>query len=114
MSNVLISREEFSNILIEMEKVSRISDNVRSLYMKSGNKSLRDGCEGAGVSLAFEETVIWLLTKIMNDHNKIIDDYIYEYDFGKEPVLIEGEGGVQISISTPDELYDYLVSNMEV
>ena len=114
MSNVLISKEEFSSILIEIEKVSRATEAVRSLYMKSGNKSLRDGCESAGISLALEDSVIWLLSVIMKDHNKLIDDYIFEYDFGKEPILIEGVDGTKISISTPDELYDYLVENLEV
>lgn len=58
------------------------------------------------------DVAINLLTKIMHDDLKHIEYFIYELDFGR--LYQEGdfldENDNPVDISTPEKLYDYLIS----
>lgn len=72
-----------------------------------------------GVNITFpmlEDTVIDLLNHIFDDNSNWIEYFIFDLDFGtkwteKSITTMEDE---PIYIRTPEELYDYLVENMEV
>ena len=58
------------------------------------------------------EIAIEILSEAMNDENKMIDYYIWDLEFGAEGKdCLETKTGKKISLTTSEELYDWLTKN---
>lgn len=107
----ILSKEKFLSIIEEMKELHDIESTINDLTRKSNNDILRD-FGYFNYLTANESIIIDLLCTIFNDSD-IISWWICELDFGRD--FKEGYftvEGVNIDISTPELLYDYLVKNM--
>ena len=60
----------------------------------------------------YETELIRLLQYVFNDSDNDIDYFIYELDFGENDMAgeaIERNDGTVVSLTSPEELYDYLI-----
>ena len=58
----------------------------------------------------YEDVVVNLLIEVMNDKDEWISWWLYECDYGKdiEKYAAIGPDNVEIDLSTPEKLYDFL------
>lgn len=62
----------------------------------------------------YETQMIKVLQDVFRDSNEWISWYIYEADFGENfDCAYESDGITKINLKTPEDLYNFLVKNME-
>lgn len=62
----------------------------------------------------YESQMIDVLQDIFNDEGEWISWYIYEADFGENfDCAYESDGTTRVPLKTPEDLYNFLVKNME-
>lgn len=110
----LLTKREFVDIINRLREATELVDKVEELFRNSRENLECDFCNAASLQISHEGIVVELLEKIMRDEGEIISYYIYELDFGKEYVegSVSDENG-NIDISTPEKLYDFLVTEHE-
>lgn len=107
---VPITKEEFVDIINRLRESSELVDKVDELFRESRENIECDFCNGAGLQISHEGTVVKLLEKLMKDKYENISYFIYELDYGKE--YQDGyvsDKNRNIDISTPEKLYEFLV-----
>lgn len=105
--NKMITKEVFCKAVRDAENVWRYCDDLNALFDKynADGNIFQPDCVGTVISLlhyTFEE----------KDHDEWIEYFCYELDFGKEwrEGLITENDGTDINLSTPENLYDYLMT----
>lgn len=112
---VLLTKEEFVDIINRLRESSELVDKVNELFRKSRENIECDFCNGAGLQISHEGIVVNLLEKLMRDKYENISYFIYELNFGdeyQEGCIYDDNGN--IDISTADKLYDYLMSYYQI
>ena len=106
MKNV-VSKEVFCEIIENLKTVDEYHKGLNSYFEKSG-------VQGFLYSPDSTASVIQLLKAMFKDDDDIIGTYCFEMEYGKDykPSYLKDEGGNEIDFSTPEKLYDYLVSEM--
>ena len=114
-SSTNISKEEFVDIMNRLREASDLVDKVDELFRKSRDNVECDFCNGAGLQISHESTVVLLLRKLLKDDVEDIDYFIYELDYGRkyEPGIITDENGHDIDFSSAEKLYDYLTGEVK-
>lgn len=109
-----ISKEEFVDIMSRLREASDLVDKVDELFRKSRDNVECDFCNGAGLQISHESTVVFLLRKLLKDDVEDIDYFIYELDYGRkyEHGMITDKNGADIDFSTAEKLYDYLTGEV--
>ena len=110
-----VSKEEFVDIMSRLREASDLVDKVDELFRKSRDNVECDFCNGAGLQISHESSVVFLLRKLLKDDVEDIDYFIYELDYGRkyEPGMITDENGHDIDFSSAEKLYDYLIGEMK-
>lgn len=105
-----LARKEFVQVIDRLRESDELVNKVNDLFRKSRDSVECDFCNGAGLQISHESLVVYLLQKLMRDDFENITYFIYELNYGKDykPGCITDENG-NIDMSTPEELYDYLV-----
>ena len=113
-SSTNISKEEFVDIMNRLREASDLVDKVDELFRKSRDNVECDFCNGAGLQISHESTVVLLLRKLLKDDVEDIDYFIYELDYGRkyEHGMITDKNGADIDFSTAEKLYDYLTGEV--
>ena len=113
-SSTNISKEEFVDIMNRLREASDLVDKVDELFRKSRDNIECDFCNGAGLQISHESTVVLLLRKLLKDDVEDIDYFIYELDYGRkyEHGMITDKNGADIDFSTAEKLYDYLTGEV--
>lgn len=95
---------------------SDLVDKVNTLFRNNRDKLECDFCDGAGLLISHERTVVFLLRKLLNDVFENINYFIYELDYGRkyESGMIKDEKNQDIDFSTAEKLYDYLAGKFFV
>lgn len=110
-----LSKEEFVKIMSRLRESSDLVDKVDELFRNSRDNVECDFCNGAGLQISHESTVVFLLRKLLKDEVEDIDYFIYELDYGRkyESGMITDKNGADINFSTAEKLYDYLTGEGE-
>ncbi len=107
----LLTKQEFVDVINRLREATVLADKVEELFRNSRDNLECDYCNGACLQISHESTVVKLLEKLMRDRFGNISYFIYGLDYGKEyqDGCVSDENG-NIDISTPEKLYDFLVT----
>lgn len=86
---------------------------MNKIFHNSRENIEHDFCNAAALQISHENTVVFLLKKMLHDKYGYIEYFIYELDYGRkyEVGMIADENGQDIDIHTPDLLYDFISNN---
>ena len=109
--DVPLMKQEFVDILNRLREATELVDKVEKLFRDSRDTLECDFCNGAGLQISHEGIVVKLLEKLMQDNFGNISYFIYELNYGREykEGCVSDKNG-NIDISTPEKLYDFLMS----
>lgn len=103
-----LTKEQFVKAINDLEDCQRRINNIQTV--------LEENCwDAIYCPPTVEETLIDVLSEAFNDKDEDISYFIYELDFGKDwkPGTITTDNGEDIKMQTAEDLYDYLVSNLD-
>lgn len=102
-----IRKEEFVEIINDIKSVNNYSNGLNNYFKKHNVDGylIQPDCTSAVIKLLHI-----LFDKTPNE--ELIDYFIFELDFGSKwkSGTIKGNDGLDIKLSTAEELYDYLIS----
>lgn len=110
---MVISKEEFCEIISDLKEAYRLQSAVNELFGKSKDNIKNDFCNAGSLQISHESIVVKLLEVIFENDN--ISYFIYELDYGERykpgsvTEIIDGKRE-NIDFSTPEKLYDYLTT----
>ena len=107
----MISKKEFVEIINKLKQVNDFVEETNNNARKLHDAIVSDFFNASSLMISHEEIVVKLLTEIFNLQN---DDtltwWLYENDYGRKfKVGSFSVNGVDIDLTTPEKLYDYLV-----
>lgn len=107
-----ISREQFAGIMNRIDQRHKEADALDSAIKSSDVlKSAADFFSATCLVLPNEDLVVSLLQTMLNDDGEWISYWMYECDFGRawdENQVCDADGK-SIVLTTPEDLYDFLV-----
>ena len=106
----MISKQEFCDIIDELESFENMRNNINEIFRKSKNSLVRDFCDSSTILIGNDDIVIKLLNNIFDLKEDslsgtTLDWWIYETDFGKK--FKKGnliDNGKKIDLSTSEKL----------
>ena len=109
-NQVLITKEEFVDIINRLRESSNLVDKVDTLFRESRENVECDFCNAAGLQISHEPIVVNLLQKMMRDKGEDISYFIYELDYGRDYMhgCVTDSNGI-VDMGTPEALYELLV-----
>ena len=109
----MLSEQEFVDIIERLREASDLQDQVDRLFRNSRENIENDFCNAAALQISHENSVVFLLKRIMCDQYEYIDYFIYELDYGRkyEAGRIKDDNGQDIDIHSPNLLYDFISRN---
>ena len=111
---MIVSKEEFVDII---KRLKQVNDFVNETNKKA--RDLDDAIESdffnvSSLSISHETIVVRLLKLMFNDYDDLISWWIYEKDYGRKEEIKCWDGcSNEVDLSTPENLYDYLIEGME-
>lgn len=105
---VPMTKEQFVKAINSIKEYHTKIDNIQTV--------LEENCEDVVFwPPSLEDTLVKVLEDSFNDNTDIIGYFIYELEFGTQwkPGCIE-ENEKDIKMQTPEDLYDYLVSELDI
>lgn len=109
----ILSEKEFVDVMNRLREASDLQEQVDKLFRNSRENIENDFCNAAALQISHENSVVFLLKRLMSDQYEYIDYFIYELDYGRkyEAGTITDENGRDIDIHTPELLYDFISNN---
>lgn len=107
----MISEEQFVDIINKLKEVNDFVNETNDKAKKLNDAVISDFFNATSLSISHESIVVELLQNMFKD-NDLIGWWIYELDYGRKfkmGDLIDNE--VEIDLSTPEKLYNYLKEN---
>ena len=109
-----LSKKEFVKCIDHLKAARDLQDQVDELFRKSRDNIEWDFLNAASLQISHENLVVSLLENLMDDDEKYpdISYFIYELDYGRrwQPGYVIDGNGEDIDMSTPEKLYDYLIT----
>lgn len=111
----MISKEEFVDIINRLQQVNDFVDETNKKARELNDAIISDFFNASSLSISHETIVVKLLENMFNDKD-YLSWWLYDLDYGrkfKPGYLQEERDGkiVNIDLSTPEKLYDYLLQN---
>lgn len=105
----MITKDDFCKIINDLKRNDEFLDDIRDVFRKHQK-------EEQIYSTGLKDKIVNLLETIFDDNKtNWISYWIWELDFGekyKEGDVTEKDG-IVIPLKTAEELYDFLIKNME-
>lgn len=109
----MISKQEFVNIINRLRNYNDLQNKIDELFEENIDNREMDFMDAGSICIGHETIVVRLLENMFNDKGTI-SWWLYECDYGRDFSLGDLEdNGVEIDLSTPEKLYDYLIEEME-
>lgn len=109
----MISKQEFVNIINRLRDYNDLQNKIQDLFRDNIDNQEMDFMNAGSICVGHESIVENLLENMFNDKN-IISWWLYECNYGRDFSLGDLEvDGVEIDLTTPEKLYDYLIKEME-
>lgn len=110
----MITKQEFVEIVENLKQVNDFVEETNRNARKLNDAIISDFYNTMSLSISHEGIVVKLLKNMFEDEG-ILSWWLYECNYGRDFSLGDLEvDGVEIDLSTPEKLYDYLIKNMEV
>ena len=108
MKQRILSKNEFVKIMTAIQRVMNYSNELNDVFDKYD-------CSVLFQPDCIDQTIDLLEFIFHDEKTNWISNWIFELDFGKDYTNsdIEGENGEIVVLNTVDDLYDFLVRNME-
>ena len=104
----MISKDEFVNIINKLIEVNDFVNETNNNARKLNDALITDFFNAGSLIITHETIVVELLGKMFND-KETLTWWLYELDYGRKFKIGDlQQNGVDIDISTPEKLYDYL------
>ena len=109
----ILSKKEFVDVMNRLREASDLQEQVNKLFHDSRENIENDFCNAAALQISHENSVVFLLKRIMRDQYEYIDYFIYELDYGRkyEEGMITEADGRNVDIHSSELLYDYILNN---
>ena len=112
---MMISKEKFVEIINRLQQVNDFVDETNKKARELNDAIISDFFNASSLSISHETIVVKLLENMFNDKD-YLSWWLYDLDYGrkfKPGYLQEERDGkiVNIDLSTPEKLYDYLLQN---
>lgn len=102
----MISKKTFVNTINKIIDYNNMSNEINDVFSKYRTEDCNSVFYGF-----YEDVVVNLLTEAMNDKDEWISWWLYECNYGQDTMKYAtiGPDNVEIDLSTPEKLYDFLV-----
>ena len=109
----MITKEQFVKIINRLRDYNDLQDKIQNLFRDNIDNQEMDFMNAGSICIGHETIVVELLENMFNDKDTI-SWWLYERDYGRSFTIgIIAIDGVNIDLSTPEKLYDYLVKERE-
>lgn len=110
----MLTKPEFVKIINQLREADEMVNKVNDIYRNSRESIECDFCDASAMSVSHEGIVIHLLENIFKN-TVDVSYFIHECNYGKEweTHAITEIDGTATYLKTAEELYDYLIKNME-
>lgn len=107
----MISKKEFVEIINKLKQVNDFVEETNNNARKLHDAIVSDFFNASSLMISHEEIVVKLLSEIFNlQDDDTLTWWLYENDYGRKfKVGSFSANGVDIDLTTPEKLYDYLV-----
>lgn len=107
----MISKKEFVDIINRLKEVNDFVDNTNDNARKLHDAIVSDFFNASSLMISHEGIVVQLLKNIFNlQDDDTLTWWLYEKDYGRKFKIGDFSVGViDVDLSTPEKLYDYLV-----
>lgn len=106
----MITKQEFVNIINRLRDYNDLQNKIQKLFRDNIDNQEMEFMNAGSICVGHETIVVKLLENMFNDTD-ILSWWIYELDYGKYFSIGDLEdNGKQIDLTTPEKLYDYLIS----
>lgn len=110
----MINKEKFCKIIEELKNIEEIQGEIKDIFRNSKNEILRDFGSPYTLLVPTDHLVVDLLKDNfkLDDKDNTLEWWIWEMSYGKNITAedVMDENGKFIDLTTPEKLYDYLVS----
>lgn len=107
----MIDKVKFVDIINDLMEVNDFVNETNDKAKRLNDAIISDFFNAQSLSISHENIVVELLKNMFNDSD-LIDWWIYELDYGRNFKMGDLiDNGVEIDLSTPEKLYDYLKEN---
>lgn len=111
----MITKKKFVEIIERLRNYDDLQKKIQELFKDNIDNQEMDFMNAGSICIGHETIVVKLLENMFNDRENWISWWLYECNYGRDFSLGDLEvDGVEIDLSTPEKLYDYLIKNMEV
>lgn len=107
----MITKQEFVDIIDKLKEVNDFVNETNDKARKLNDAIILDFFNASSLSISHENIVVKLLENMFNDKD-ILSWWLYDLDYGrkyKDGYITEADR-TEIDLSTPEKLYDYLIS----
>lgn len=107
----MLTKQEFVDIINKLKEVNDFVNETNDKARKLNDAIISDFFNASSLSISHENIVVELLENMFNDKD-ILSWWLYDLDYGrkyKDGYITEADG-TEIDLSTPEKLYDYLIS----
>ena len=110
---MLISKEEFVEIIDRLKDTQDTVDKVNDLFNNTIDSRISDYLNASSLMICHEDIVVKLLEKIFNNKENL-SWWLYERNYGRDFKIGDLEdNGIKVDLTTPEKLYDYLMECYE-
>lgn len=104
----MITKMQFVDIINKLKEVNDFVNETNDRARKLSDSVMSDFFNAQSLSISHENIVIELLEDMFND-SELIGWWLYELDYGRKFKMGDlVDNGVEIDLSTPEKLYNYL------
>lgn len=111
----MIDKVKFVDIINDLMEVNDFVNETNDKAKRLNDAIISDFFNAQSLSISHENIVVELLKNMFNDSDSdsdLIGWWIYELDYGRNFKMGDLiDNGVEIDLSTPEKLYDYLKEN---
>ena len=106
----MINKFEFINIINKLKEVNDFVKETNNNARKLHDAIISDFFNASSLSISHETIVVKLLENMFDDRDNMISWWLYENDYGRKFKMGSfSVNNVDIDLTTPEKLYDYLV-----
>lgn len=109
----MINKKEFVKIINRLRDYNDLQNKINELFENCIDNRENDFCNAGSICIGHETIVVDLLQIMFNDVDTL-NYWLYNCDYGRKfKIGMMSVDGVDIDLTTPEKLYDYLVKEME-
>ena len=106
----MISKKEFIEIINKLKEVDAFVEQTNNNAKKLHDAIVSDFFNASSLMISHENIVVKLLENMFDDRDSMISWWLYENDYGRKFKMGSfSVNDVDIDLTTPEKLYDYLV-----